>query len=64
MILSIACSRIRGRDSLGKKKKLLGPVFAKEGVPGIMQADIDVLPVIEPGALEMFVVDLETEGGH
>ena len=48
----------------GKEKELTTPVFLEKVLPGIVKADINILPVVESGPLEMLVVDFESQGGH
>lgn len=56
--------RIGNFRPLGKEKEPTAPLFLKKVLPGVVQADIDVLPVVKAGPLEMLVVDFESQGGH
>jgi hypothetical protein len=36
---------------LREEEEMVGPVFQKEILPGVMEANIHILPIVEPGTL-------------
>ena len=51
-------------DGFCGEKEKFAAVFCKKFVERVIIGDVEQMPVIETGALKLFVVDLKAHGAH